>query len=173
MLHLPLWLGFRSAGTYWNPCGSERPLGSFANQVMTSFIYPMVVAWTWGGGWLAVFEGVGYMDFAGTVRSGAKNERYEALLAAGNPGTRWWKLPREKPGGVVAVLSFSFFFWVECLSREDWSFSWRCCLFDWIYRGSLWSIGHAFVVAGFCSDRQCMKTDTPKLQRRTGNGPEK
>eukprot|EP00913_Durusdinium_trenchii_P019603 g18428.t1 len=34
--------------------------------VMTSFIYPMVVAWTWGGGWLAVFEGVGYMDFAGS-----------------------------------------------------------------------------------------------------------
>eukprot|EP00438_Fugacium_kawagutii_P034068 Skav205989 [mRNA] locus=scaffold2084:42327:45402:+ [translate_table: standard] len=33
---------------------------------MTSFIYPVVVAWTWGGGWLANLFGVGYMDFAGS-----------------------------------------------------------------------------------------------------------
>jgi Amt family ammonium transporter len=30
--------------------------------LMTSFIYPMVVASTWGGGWLASLFGVGYMD---------------------------------------------------------------------------------------------------------------
>eukprot|EP00435_Cladocopium_sp_Y103_P032258 s653_g8.t1 len=34
--------------------------------LMTSFIYPMVVASTWGGGWLASLFGVGYMDFAGS-----------------------------------------------------------------------------------------------------------
>ena len=33
---------------------------------MTSFIYPVVVAWTWGGGWLSTLFGVGYMDFAGS-----------------------------------------------------------------------------------------------------------
>eukprot|EP00490_Sorites_sp_Unknown_P000494 CAMPEP_0114664548 /NCGR_PEP_ID=MMETSP0191-20121206/29017_1 /TAXON_ID=126664 /ORGANISM="Sorites sp." /LENGTH=527 /DNA_ID=CAMNT_0001906999 /DNA_START=42 /DNA_END=1625 /DNA_ORIENTATION=+ len=33
---------------------------------MTSFIYPVVVAWTWGGGWLSEIFGVGYMDFAGS-----------------------------------------------------------------------------------------------------------
>ena len=33
---------------------------------MTSFIYPVVVAWTWGGGWLAGLFDVGYMDFAGS-----------------------------------------------------------------------------------------------------------
>ncbi|CAE7628187.1 AMT1-3 [Symbiodinium necroappetens] len=33
---------------------------------MTSFIYPVVVAWTWGGGWLASIFDVGYMDFAGS-----------------------------------------------------------------------------------------------------------
>ena len=35
---------------------------------MTSFIYPMVVSATWGGGWLASEggPGAGYMDFAGS-----------------------------------------------------------------------------------------------------------
>ena len=33
---------------------------------MTGFIYPVVVAWTWGGGWLSTLFGVGYMDFAGS-----------------------------------------------------------------------------------------------------------
>ena len=32
---------------------------------MTSFIYPVIVAWTWGGGWLSKIFDVGYMDFAG------------------------------------------------------------------------------------------------------------
>lgn len=31
--------------------------------VMTGFIYPVVVCWTWGGGWLTEF---GYVDFAGS-----------------------------------------------------------------------------------------------------------
>ena len=34
--------------------------------LMASFIYPVVVAWTWGGGWLATILDVGYMDFAGS-----------------------------------------------------------------------------------------------------------
>ncbi|CAJ1393440.1 unnamed protein product [Effrenium voratum] len=34
--------------------------------VMTSFIYPMVVAWSWGGGWISTLFDVGYMDFAGS-----------------------------------------------------------------------------------------------------------
>jgi len=34
--------------------------------VMTSFIYPMVVAWTWGYGWLESLWDVGFMDFAGS-----------------------------------------------------------------------------------------------------------
>eukprot|EP00931_Biecheleriopsis_adriatica_P012127 TRINITY_DN11322_c0_g1_i2.p1 TRINITY_DN11322_c0_g1~~TRINITY_DN11322_c0_g1_i2.p1 ORF type:complete len:573 (-),score=134.54 TRINITY_DN11322_c0_g1_i2:169-1887(-) len=33
---------------------------------MTSFIYPVIVAWTWGYGWLASVLGVGTMDFAGS-----------------------------------------------------------------------------------------------------------
>merc|ERR1719343_328722 len=39
--------------------------------MMTAFIYPVVVCWTWGYGWLAggtekTINTVGYMDFAGS-----------------------------------------------------------------------------------------------------------
>ena len=34
--------------------------------LMASFIYPVIVAWTWGGGWIATVLDVGYMDFAGS-----------------------------------------------------------------------------------------------------------
>jgi Amt family ammonium transporter len=30
---------------------------------MTGIIYPIIVAWTWGGGWLTV---MGFIDFAGS-----------------------------------------------------------------------------------------------------------
>lgn len=33
---------------------------------MTSFIYPPVVAWTWGYGWISDLFDVGFMDFAGS-----------------------------------------------------------------------------------------------------------
>ena len=33
---------------------------------MTSFIYPVVVAWTWGGGWISTLFDAGVMDFAGS-----------------------------------------------------------------------------------------------------------
>lgn len=34
---------------------------------MTSFIYPVIVAWTWGYGWIStIFDSVGFMDFAGS-----------------------------------------------------------------------------------------------------------
>jgi len=34
--------------------------------LMTGFVYPVVVAWTWGYGWIAAMNDVGYMDFAGS-----------------------------------------------------------------------------------------------------------
>ena len=39
------------------------------STVMTGFIYPVVVGWCWGGGWLSDVEGSGgkgFHDFAGT-----------------------------------------------------------------------------------------------------------
>jgi len=34
--------------------------------VMSAFIYPVIVAWTWGYGWLSTVFDVGFMDFAGS-----------------------------------------------------------------------------------------------------------
>jgi len=34
--------------------------------LMSSFIYPVVASWTWGRGWLASINNVGYVDFAGS-----------------------------------------------------------------------------------------------------------
>ncbi|CAJ1399571.1 unnamed protein product, partial [Effrenium voratum] len=34
--------------------------------VMTSLIYPVIVHWSWGSGWLSTLFDVGYMDFAGS-----------------------------------------------------------------------------------------------------------
>jgi len=39
---------------------------SIVSFCMTSWIYPVVVAWTWGNGWLANLNDTGYMDFAGS-----------------------------------------------------------------------------------------------------------
>eukprot|EP00440_Ansanella_granifera_P005813 gb/GFBE01006305.1/.p1 GENE.gb/GFBE01006305.1/~~gb/GFBE01006305.1/.p1 ORF type:complete len:544 (+),score=136.98 gb/GFBE01006305.1/:1-1632(+) len=58
-------------------CGATIVSGGVAERVksptyaafaffMTSFIYPCVVAWTWGYGWLGSVADVGYMDFAGS-----------------------------------------------------------------------------------------------------------
>lgn len=35
----------------------------FFALILTGFVYPVVVAWTWGGGWLTE---LGYYDFAGS-----------------------------------------------------------------------------------------------------------
>ena len=55
---------------------------------MTSFIYPVVVAWSWGGGWLASLFGVGYMDFAGSGRvcriRSATRIVFDASISSGN-----------------------------------------------------------------------------------------
>jgi len=34
--------------------------------LLAAFIYPVVAAWTWGGGWLNDFNDTGYFDFAGS-----------------------------------------------------------------------------------------------------------
>jgi len=39
----------------------------FFSVFMTGFIYPCIVNWTWGYGWLSTgVDGVGYVDFAGS-----------------------------------------------------------------------------------------------------------
>jgi len=63
----------------WAFCGAAATIvsGGVAERIMfppymvfsflmTAFIYPVVVAWTWGYGWLASMNDVGFMDFAGS-----------------------------------------------------------------------------------------------------------
>ena len=61
---IPMALSMRMA-----PCGAlsvSAAEAAYTTKSLTSFIYPVIVAWTWGGGWLASIFDVGYMDFAGS-----------------------------------------------------------------------------------------------------------
>ncbi|CAE7563912.1 AMT1-2 [Symbiodinium sp. KB8] len=63
------WAFCTAGATIVSGCVAERvksPTYAVFAFCMTSFIYPIIVAWTWGGGWLASIFGVGYMDFAGS-----------------------------------------------------------------------------------------------------------
>ncbi|CAE7797414.1 AMT1-1 [Symbiodinium sp. CCMP2592] len=89
------WAFCTAGATIVSGCVAERvksPTYAVFAFCMTSFIYPVIVAWTWGGGWLASIFGVGYMDFAGsgvvhftggvcglagTVILGPRNGRFE------------------------------------------------------------------------------------------------
>lgn len=52
------------------PCAKvlSRALQLYQSNCHSGLIYPVVVAWTWGGGWLYDLWGVGVMDFAGVSR---------------------------------------------------------------------------------------------------------
>ena len=61
----------KAGATIVSGCVAERvksPTYAVFAFCMTSFIYPVIVDWTWGGGWLASIFDVGYMDFAGSGR---------------------------------------------------------------------------------------------------------
>ena len=47
---------------------TQLPAYMVFSMIMTSLIYPVVVGWCWGGGWLgdANSEGKGFHDFAGS-----------------------------------------------------------------------------------------------------------
>jgi len=61
---------------------------------MTTFIYPIIVAWTWGYGFLADMNQVGYMDFAG---SGVVHLTggIAALVGAAIAGQRTGRFPED------------------------------------------------------------------------------
>jgi len=61
---------------------------------MTAFIYPVVVGWTWGYGWLAGINTPGYMDFAGSGivhMAGGVGALVGAIIAG--PRTGRWEFP--------------------------------------------------------------------------------
>jgi len=61
---------------------------------MASFIYPVVVAWTWGYRWISAVGDIGYMDFAcsGIVRLTGGVSALAGTLALGPRKGPWERL---------------------------------------------------------------------------------
>ncbi len=82
--------------------------------VLTTIIYPIVGAWTWGGGWLA---DMGFTDFAGSsiVHS---TGGWAALAGAIVVGPRWGKFRKDgsvkisAPSNIPAVTLGVFILWL-------------------------------------------------------------
>ncbi|MDE2752645.1 MAG: ammonium transporter [Gemmatimonadota bacterium] len=85
--------------------------------VLTGVIYPVVGAWTWGGGWLAELGETGFTDFAGSsiVHS---TGGWAALAGAIVVGPRWGKFRRDgtvkltPPSNIPAVTLGVFILWL-------------------------------------------------------------
>jgi len=82
--------------------------------VMTSFIYPVLVAWTWGYGWIAgSINDVGYIDFAGSGvvhMTGGIGALVGAVFAGARTGR--WEYPEEfVPHSLPLVVLGTFILW--------------------------------------------------------------
>ena len=82
--------------------------------VLTTFIYPVVGAWTWGGGWLAER---GFTDFAGSTIVHSTGG-WAALAGALVVGPRWGKFRKDgsvkstPPSNIPAVTLGVFILWL-------------------------------------------------------------
>ncbi|MYA63476.1 MAG: ammonium transporter [Gemmatimonadetes bacterium] len=82
--------------------------------ILTAFIYPVVGAWTWGGGWLAER---GFTDFAGSTIVHSTGG-WAALAGAIVVGPRWGKFRKDgsvkltPPSNIPAVTLGVFILWL-------------------------------------------------------------
>ena len=82
--------------------------------ILTAFIYPVVGAWTWGGGWLAER---GFIDFAGSTIVHSTGG-WAALAGAMVVGPRWGKFRKDgsvkltAPSNIPAVTLGIFILWL-------------------------------------------------------------
>jgi len=91
----------------------KSPSYAFFALFMAGFIYPVVAAWTWGGGWLSTFQDVGFMDFAG---SGVVHLCGGTAALAGTvvlgPRTGRWERPEDfEPHSLPLVVFGTFALW--------------------------------------------------------------
>ncbi|CAE8613471.1 unnamed protein product [Polarella glacialis] len=81
--------------------------------MMTAFIYPVCVGWTWGYGWLADVNSVGYMDFAGSGivhMAGGVGALTGAIWAGPRKGR--WENPEEfDPHSLPLIILGTFILW--------------------------------------------------------------
>mmetsp|Transcript_8328 Transcript_8328/g.22049 ORF Transcript_8328/g.22049 Transcript_8328/m.22049 type:complete len:612 (+) Transcript_8328:69-1904(+) len=81
--------------------------------LMTGIIYPVVVASTWGGGWLAEVTLVSYMDFAGSgvVHMAGGVGALVGALCAGPRIGRWEHPEKFVPHSLPLVVLGTFILW--------------------------------------------------------------
>eukprot|EP00933_Yihiella_yeosuensis_P022000 TRINITY_DN1731_c0_g3_i3.p1 TRINITY_DN1731_c0_g3~~TRINITY_DN1731_c0_g3_i3.p1 ORF type:complete len:440 (-),score=113.19 TRINITY_DN1731_c0_g3_i3:668-1948(-) len=81
--------------------------------IMTAWVYPVVVSWTWGYGFLADINDVGYMDFAGSGivhMAGGVGALVGAIIAG--PRTGRFEFPDEfTPHSLPLVVLGTFILW--------------------------------------------------------------
>eukprot|EP00933_Yihiella_yeosuensis_P013983 TRINITY_DN12715_c0_g2_i1.p1 TRINITY_DN12715_c0_g2~~TRINITY_DN12715_c0_g2_i1.p1 ORF type:complete len:573 (+),score=121.59 TRINITY_DN12715_c0_g2_i1:83-1720(+) len=81
--------------------------------LMTIWVYPIVVSWTWGYGWLAEVNDVGYMDFAGSGivhMAGGVGALVGAIIAG--PRTGRFDFPDDfAPHSLPLVVLGTFILW--------------------------------------------------------------
>mmetsp|Transcript_29608 Transcript_29608/g.64378 ORF Transcript_29608/g.64378 Transcript_29608/m.64378 type:complete len:524 (+) Transcript_29608:63-1634(+) len=96
----------------------QFPAYCLYSLLMSAFIYPAVVGWTWGGGWLAGGEdghinSVGYMDFAGSGivhLVGGVGALVGAIVAGPREG-RWDNEDDFIPHSTPLLVLGTFFLW--------------------------------------------------------------
>merc|ERR1712048_424050 len=81
--------------------------------LMTAFIYPVVVAWTWGYGWLADVNASGFMDFAGSgiVHMTGGVGALVGAICAGPRKNRWTNPDDFVPHSLPLVVLGTFILW--------------------------------------------------------------
>jgi len=82
--------------------------------LMTAFIYPVVVAWTWGYGWIAnKVNDVGYIDFAGSgvVHMTGGVAALVGAIIAGSRKDRWTSPEEFIPHSLPLVVLGTFILW--------------------------------------------------------------
>jgi len=81
--------------------------------MMTAFIYPVVVAWTWGYGWLASINDIGFMDFAGSgiVHMTGGVGALVGAICSGPRNERWTNPDLFVPHSLPLVVLGTFILW--------------------------------------------------------------
>merc|ERR1712048_978051 len=81
--------------------------------LMTAFIYPVVVAWTWGYGWLADLNDIGFMDFAGSgiVHMTGGVGALVGAICSGPRNGRWENPDLFVPHSLPLVVLGTFILW--------------------------------------------------------------
>merc|ERR1712048_1424744 len=81
--------------------------------LMTAFIYPVVVAWTWGYGWLADLNDSGFMDFAGSgiVHMTGGVGALVGAICSGPRKNRWENPDEFVPHSLPLVVLGTFILW--------------------------------------------------------------